>query len=199
MSKKKKAVEAKPIVRDGGAPPHGPLANNQVHVFVDDQNLFWGIVNDKYGAGFRIDFGRLLSAACKDGNGAPRFVKSAYIAGVIPDEDSFWEVVKRQGFTVKRGYLSGAKKQRSKQDDAYLISDLVAAVYEESGPSTVVLIAGDADYAPPLIKALAKGWRTEVLFIDRGLSTALEPYVHQFRSMNVPQIQYFRPEELKAR
>lgn len=199
MGKGKKKIEPKPAIRDGAAPPHGTLANNQVHVFVDDQNLFWGIVNDKYGPGFRIDFGRLLSAACVDSNGNPRFVKSAYIAGVIPNEDSFWEAVKRQGFTVRRGYLSGTSKQRSKQDDAYLISDLVAAVYEEPGPSTVVLIAGDADYAPPLIKALAKGWRTEVLFIDRGLSTALDSYVHQFRTINVPQIQYIPPKELGYR
>jgi uncharacterized LabA/DUF88 family protein len=195
MSKRKKIVESKPVIREGGAIPHGALANNQVHVFVDDQNLFWGIVNDKYGPGFRIDFGRLLSAAAKDKNGATRFVKSAFIAGVIPDQDSFWQAVKNQGFTVRRGYLSNTSRRRSKQDDAYLISDLVATVYEEQGPSTIVLVAGDADYAPPLIKALAKGWRTEVLFIDRGLSRALESHVHLFRTVNVPQIQFIRPDE----
>jgi uncharacterized LabA/DUF88 family protein len=199
MSKKRRTAERKADIRVGGAIPHGQLANNQVHVFVDDQNLFWGIVNNKYGPGFRIDFGRLLAAACLDDKGSPRFVKSAYIAGVIPEEDSFWEAVRKQGFTVRRGFLSNAAKQRSKQDDAYLISDLVATLYEEQGPSTVVLVAGDADYAPPLIKALAKGWRTEVLFIDRGLSAALEPHVHLFRTVNVPQIQYIRPEELGFR
>jgi uncharacterized LabA/DUF88 family protein len=159
-------------------------------VFVDDQNLFWGIVNDQYGPGFRIDFGRLLSAASRDSHGTPRFVGSAYVAGVIPEDDSFWDMWTQQGFNVKRGFLGGARRNRSKQDDAYLISDMVAAVYEQPGPSTVVLIAGDADYAPPLIKALARGWRTEVLFIDRGLSIALESYVHQFRTLNVSQIQY---------
>ena len=37
------------------APPHAPLVDDKVHVFVDDQNLFFGITNNKYGKGFRID------------------------------------------------------------------------------------------------------------------------------------------------
>ena len=35
-----------------------------------------------------------------------------------------------------------------KLNDAYLISDMTATRYEEEGPSTMVLVAGDADYVP---------------------------------------------------
>ena len=49
-----------PAVRPGNAKPHAPLVNNLVHIFVDDQNLFWGIANDLSGPPFRIAFGRLL-------------------------------------------------------------------------------------------------------------------------------------------
>ena len=146
-----------PVVRTGKAPPHHGLANDRVHVFVDDQNLFWGIVNQQYGRSFRIDFGRLLTLASKDTNGQTRFVESAYIAGVIPDDDSFWRIAENQGFTVRRGYLG--TNQRSKQDDAYLITDLTSTLYEQNGPSTIILVAGDADYVPPLEKSLSKGWR----------------------------------------
>lgn len=129
-------------------------------------------------------------AIAQDSKGATRAVGSAYIAGVIPDDDSFWKIAENQGFKVRRGYLGS--RNRSKQDDAYLISDLVETVCTMPGPSTVVLVAGDADYAPPLIKSLDRGWRNEVAFIDRGISIALEGYVHEFRALSVSGIQLLR-------
>ena len=172
--------------RIGRAPPHGKLANEYVHIFVDDQNLFWGIVNAEHGPGYRIDFGRLALATAKAADGRTRGIASAYIAGVIPDNDSFWEIPKNRGFTVRRGYLGTGG--HSKQDDAYLITDMTKTLYEESGPSTVVLVAGDADYAPPLQAALEKGWRTEVAFTGRGISASLEACVHEFRSLSPSDI-----------
>ncbi len=171
------------------APPHADLKDLGVHVFVDDQNLFWGITNDKYGKGFRIDFGRLLLEACRDNNGKARQVRTAYIAGVIPDDDSFWEAAKKQGFEVKRGYLGS--KNRSKQDDAYLIAEIVSTIYEKEGPSTIVLVAGDADYKPPLEKTLSKRWRNEIAFIGHSISAALEPVTHQFRELLPTSIQRY--------
>lgn len=73
------------------------------------------------------------------------------------------------------------------------ITDMTATLYEQQGPSTIVLVAGDADYVPPLLKALEKGWRVEVVFIDKGLSSALDPVTHEFRSINASNIQYFPP------
>lgn len=177
-------------LRTGRAPAHRALATPAVHVFVDDQNLFYGIRNQQGDKGYRIDFGRLLLEVARDGNGATRGVASAYIAGVIPDDNSFWTIATNQGFTVRRGYLGTGN--RSKQDDAFLISDLVETVCTQAGPATVVLVAGDADYAPPLIKSLDRGWRNEVAFIDRGISIALEGYVHEFRTLSVSGIQLFR-------
>ena len=193
MSRKKQKQALTPDLREGKAAPHKDLVDDRVHVFVDDQNLFWGIVNQKMGRDYRIDFGRLLSAACKKKDGTSRFVMSAYIAGVIPDDDSFWSVAHKQGFTVRRGYLGSVSggKQRSKQDDAYLITDMTATLFEQQGPSTVVLVAGDADYVPPLLKAIEKGWRVEVVFINKGLSSALDAVAHQFRTINASNIQYF--------
>ena len=194
MTKKKKTGAAQAAyIRPGSAPTHKPLATESVHVFVDDQNLFWGLQNSGQPREYRIDFGLLLAAAAKDSNGKDRFVKSAYIAGVIPDDDSFWAAASSKGFTVRRGYLSSSGGQlRSKQDDAFLITEITATLYEyaEPGPSTIVLVAGDADYVPPLLKANEKGWRVEVAFIDRGLSSALDPVSHQFRTINPTAIRY---------
>lgn len=175
-------------IRTGKAPPHGRLANELVHVFVDDQNLFWGIVNAGEGISYRIDFGLLLTEASRDASGTLRAVKSAYIAGVVPDDDTFWQIAANQGFTVRRGYL-GANR-RSKQDDAYLITDMTATLYDQEGPSTIILVAGDADYVPPLQRALEKGWRVEVAFINRGVASALEMVAHEFRIISPALIEH---------
>ena len=176
--------------RVGRAMPHKELANKFVHVFVDDQNLFYGITNAQKGRNYRIDFGRLLLEVCRDTEGNARSVASAYIAGVIPDDDSFWKVAESSGFTVRRSYLGSGN--RSKQDDAFLISEIVETVCMQQGPSTVILVAGDADYVPPLIKAQDRGWRNEVAFIDRGLSIALEGYVHEFRTLSAESFELLK-------
>lgn len=188
MSKaKRKKTQGGITLRTGRAAPHQMLANNLVHVFVDDQNLFYGISNARQDRGYRIDFGRMLMEVAKDSKGTTRGVASAYIAGVIPNDDSFWKIAQNQGFTVRRGYLGAGR--RSKQDDAYLISDLVETVCTQPGPATVVLVAGDADYAPPLIKSMDRGWRNEVALIDTGISIALEAYVHEFRTLSASGIE----------
>jgi uncharacterized LabA/DUF88 family protein len=176
--------------RTGRAPLHEPLVNSNVHIFVDDQNLFYGVVNQELGRSFRVDFGRLALEVCRNAAGEVRPIASAYIAGVIPDDDSFWEIATARGFTVRRGYLGTGK--RSKQDDAFLITDLMTTLYEQPGPSTIILVAGDADYMPPLMRITEKGWRTEVAFISRGVSITLEPYVHEFRTLVAQSFQHFR-------
>lgn len=186
--KPKPVKKLSPLARAGGAPAHGALANDFVHIFVDDQNLFWGIVNDERGHSFRVDFGQLAIVAAKAADGRLRGIKSAYIAGVIPDDDSFWQVAQDQGFTVRRGYLGAGG--RSKQDDAFLITEITSTIYEQEGPSTIVLVAGDADYVPPLQRALEKGWRNEVAFISRGLSTALTPCAHELRVIRSIDFEY---------
>jgi uncharacterized LabA/DUF88 family protein len=188
VAKKKKDHDSGIRVRPGGAKPHPALADDFVHLFVDDQNLFWGIVNQELGPGYRIDFGQLALIGARTAKGEARGIRSAYIAGVIPDDDSFWKIAENQGFTVRRGFLGAGS--RSKQDDAYLITDIVVTLYEQPGPSTIVLVAGDADYRPPLGKAIEKGWRSEVAFIRRGISAALEPVVHEFRTILPSEIQY---------
>ena len=177
----KKPTQGSETFRVGREIAHKELESAGVHVFVDDQNLFYGITNSSGNRGFGIDFGRLLLEVCRDTNGNVRPVLSAYIAGVIQDDDSLWIAASSKGFTVRRGYLGSGN--RSKQDDAYPISKIVETVCTKPGPSTVILVAGDADYVPPLIKSQDRGWRNEVAFIGRGISIALEACVHEFRTI----------------
>ena len=184
VASKKKTKEVS-IFGKGGASNHQELINNFVHVFVDDQNLFWGAVQQK-GRSFRIDFGHLLIlVARKSPEEKARGVKTAYIAGVIPDDDSFWKVAETQGFKVLRGYLAkSGSGRRSKQDDSMLITEMMETIYEQEGPSTIVLVAGDADYVPPLEKAIKKGWRVEVVFHEEGFAKKLDRVAHVVRRIN---------------
>ena len=171
------------------AQDHQKLIDDKVHVFVDDQNLFYGIINTEKDQSYRIDFGSLLRVSCQSSEtGFAREVGSAYIAGVVPDDDSFWEAAKSKGFTVNRGFLSAGG--RSKQDDAYLITQIMETLYEQGGPSTMVLVAGDADYAPPLEKCLKKGWRVELAFTEstNNISDRLSYLVHEFREFTSQDI-----------
>ncbi|MFQ5694017.1 MAG: NYN domain-containing protein, partial [Nitrospinota bacterium] len=93
-------------------------------------------------------------------------------------------------FWALENYHSSGKSG-SKQDDAYLITEMTATLYEQEGPSTIVLVAGDADYGPPLKKSLEKGWRNEIAFINRGISEALSPIVHEIRILNLADIEYW--------
>jgi len=187
---KKKIKPKAETVRTARANSHGALANNSVHIFVDDQNLFYGITNNEGGKSFRIDFGLLLLEAAKDSTGMVRPIASAYIAGVIPDDDYFWEVARNKGFEVRRGFLG--TNNRSKQDDAYLVRDMTLTVCRKAGPSKVVLVAGDADYVPPLELSRDEGWRNEVLSTGHGVSSALENCVHEFRVIAATAIQKHR-------
>ena len=65
----RRTYKVEETIREGHATQHNELRSERVHVFVDDQNLFWGIVNQRYGPGFRIDFGRLLTRASRDTTG----------------------------------------------------------------------------------------------------------------------------------
>jgi hypothetical protein len=55
-----------------------------------------------------------------------------------------------------------------------------------------VLVAGDADYGPPLEESLDKGWRNEIAFISRGGSSALDHLVHEYRLISPAQIELLR-------
>lgn len=177
--------------RPGKAPPHAVLVNDFVHVFVDDQNLFFGALRKQRDFSFRVDFGELLSLVSRRSDGVARPVARAYIAGVIPDDDSFWEIARNQGFEVLRGYLGSGR--RSKQDDAHLITQITKTVFTRPGPSTVVLVAGDADYVPPLMEAVGAGWRTEAAFHQEGFSAALVNWVHEIRTIHPADYQLLKP------
>jgi hypothetical protein len=82
--KKKGSLAVQPLVRPGAAKAHGSLVDDSVHVFVDDQNLFWGLLNDGRSRAYRIDFGRMLTSASKDVKTPPRTGHPQYCGSPTP-------------------------------------------------------------------------------------------------------------------
>ena len=176
----------------GQARLHQHLVNDDVHVFVDDQSLYFEITDNEGDQSYRIEFVDLLRvAAISLKTNLSRSVESAYIAYVVPDDDSFWETAKTNGFQVHRGYLGAGG--RSKQDDAYLITFIMKTLYQKSGPSTIVLVAGDADYHPPFEQCLEKGWCIEIAFIKHSslISQNLTSVCHEFREFSSSEIEIY--------
>ena len=166
--------------------PHAALVNNLVHIFVDDQNIWIEAGKKSPWSDYRIDFGELLNIVSQDENKKMRPVRQAMIAGTIPPDDSFWDVARDQGFTVKLGYRGFHGK--SKQDDHHITADIVETVCEQPGPSTIVLVAGDGDYGPALEKVLARGWCIEVCYVEGSLSPAVKGRAHRLVKLNPADI-----------
>lgn len=189
-SKQWQASKMQNINLQPSAPDHSLLKNNSVNIFVDDQNLFYGITNNEKGQDYRIDFGDLLRvAATSTETNIARFVDYACVSGVIPDDDSFWKVAENRGFDVLRGFIGA--NGRSKQDDARLITKIMKTVFTQEEPSTIVLVAGDADYVPPLEECVQMGWRVEIAFTGTygNISRSLEAVCHEFRYFSAGDIE----------
>src|SRR5258706_6054348 len=128
MSRAKRQGETQQIgIRDGRAKPKGKLVDNKVHVFVDDQNLFWGIVNSSHGPGFRIDFGR-LTAASRDSLGGDRFAKTAFIAGVIPDDADYGPRLER---AISKGWRTDRSPGSGRQCGSRHAADASSGISKE--------------------------------------------------------------------
>ena len=68
---------------------------------------------------------------------------------------------------------------------------MTKTIYEKEGPSTIVLVAGDADYYPPLSNAIEKGWRVEVIHVsNKNVSSCLEPVCHRFLKIAPESIRF---------
>jgi uncharacterized LabA/DUF88 family protein len=136
----------------------------------------------------------LLNYVSKSEQGQLRAIRDAVLAGTIPPEISFWDAARNQGFTVKLRYRGHSGE--SKQDDHHVTADLVETVCTQPGPSTIILVAGDGDYGPALDKALNRGWRVEVFFVEnRGLSTALTERAHRVVKFHPDSMQLLRPKK----
>eukprot|EP01096_Ripella_sp_DP13-Kostka_P005662 TRINITY_DN195_c1_g1_i4.p1 TRINITY_DN195_c1_g1~~TRINITY_DN195_c1_g1_i4.p1 ORF type:complete len:554 (+),score=214.24 TRINITY_DN195_c1_g1_i4:81-1664(+) len=98
-----------------------------------------------------------------------------------PEAQGVWKHLSTRGLTVKAA-SRGNKLNREKGIDAQIASDITETIVGSWSPSSVlVLVAGDGDYTPLILKALKRNWKVEVWFWDHSHSKSLSPSNPLFR------------------
>ena len=161
-------------------------AEQRVGVFVDVQNLYYTARN-VYNA--RVNFTTIL----KDAVGERPLVKAiAYgIKADMPEEQTFFDALKKAGFEVKlkdlQSFYGGAKKG---DWDVGIVMDII-----KMNPKldVVVLASGDGDYIPLLEYLQVLGQRVELVSFGKSTSTKMRELVDSYLDLDTDPRKYLMP------
>jgi len=164
-----------------------------VHVFIDNSNVF---IQGKHLVSSinkvsDIDYDKLLKIIL----GGRETAQKPIIVGSYwprrkksPQPDNpfwkFWKKLETNGFDIK---LYENKNQKEKLVDTKITTRITASVHTEK-TSTIILVAGDGDYEPPLLEAKENGWDVEVWFWRNGLAHSLKRIA--------TKVEYLKPEHV---
>jgi uncharacterized LabA/DUF88 family protein len=141
-------------------------AEQRVGIFVDIQNLYYTARN-VYNA--RVNFTTILADAAGD---RPIVRAIAYgIKADMPEEQTFFDALKKAGFEVKlkelQSFYGGAKKG---DWDVGIVMDIIKLLPKLD---VVVLASGDGDYIPLLEYLQIQGVRVELVSFGKSTSTKM--------------------------
>lgn len=131
-------------------------------------------------SGWQIDYGSLHQFACGD----PADIGGANLWGSPPPGDSFWEMVKRHGFTVTKYDRNAAGKE--KKVDVAIAHKMTKDAYTgvvKKGDDEMTLVAGDKDYVPVVEDLVRSGFVIHVVFWDHA-ARELRESASKFISLN---------------
>ena len=152
---------------------------NRISIYVDNSNLW--IEGKKAYARVkglstpedpraRFDIGKVGEVVAA---GRENHVDGRTLYGSRPPEaDTVWKKIEKHKWLVDisdKSFHTG----KEKQVDAKLITDLVSLV-TKSAPGVVIIVSGDADYIPPIEKALECKWQVEVWAWKQAISSAIK-------------------------
>ncbi|HYC79504.1 MAG TPA: NYN domain-containing protein [Candidatus Binatia bacterium] len=161
-------------------------AEQRVGFFVDIQNLYYTARN-VYNA--RVNFGAIL----KDAVGERPLVRAiAYgIRAQMPEEETFFEAVKKAGFELKlkdlQNFYGGVKKG---DWDVGIVMDIIKL---NPKLDTVVLASGDGDYIPLLEYLQVIGQRVELVSFGKSTSSKMRELVDSYLDLDTNTKKYLMP------
>ena len=161
-------------------------AEQRVGLFVDIQNLYYTARN-VYNA--RVNFNSVL----KDAVGERPLVRAiAYgIKADMPEENTFFEALKKAGFEVKlkelQSFYGGAKKG---DWDVGIVMDIIKLIPKLD---VVVLASGDGDYIPLLEYLQVLGVRVELVSFGKSTSGKMRELVDQYLDLDTDPRKYLMP------
>ena len=136
----------------------------------------------------RISIGALIEVVSRRRR---KIVTSILYGSEPPPIDTVWKKAEDYGFIVKsHGRSKGTGKE--KKVNSNLSADLTEVAIEHKGENgVIVLVAGDADCIPPIMKALDRGWNVEIYMWNHAISNEItrlcENHSNQLRKFTLDE------------
>lgn len=126
------------------------------------------------------DFGKLYQAICPDDE---KIGRSSLFGSRPPENDSVWEMARREGFEVTLFDRNFANKE--KQVDVAIATQIMedSFTYMKAGDS-VVLVSGDRDYLPTIESLRRRGFSTRIVFWEHAAGHELKAQPIEFVALD---------------
>ncbi|MFO7794425.1 MAG: NYN domain-containing protein [Candidatus Nanohaloarchaea archaeon] len=151
--------------------------NQRVGVFVDVQNMYYSAKN-LYNS--KVDFKKVLHSATMN----RKLIRaSAYVIKAdTPDEENFFEALRKIGYEVKIKELKEFYGGQKKGD--WDLGMTVDMVQQAKKLDTVVLVTGDGDFAVLVDHLRAMGTRVEVMSFGKSSAKEIREAADNFIDMD---------------
>ncbi|WP_347720231.1 NYN domain-containing protein [Candidatus Nanohalovita haloferacivicina] len=151
--------------------------NQRVGVFVDVQNMYYSAKN-LYNS--KVDFEKLLDAAVMN----RKLIRaSAYVIQAdTPDEDNFFEALRKIGYEVEIKKLKEFYGGEKKGD--WDLGMTVDMIQQAKKLDTIVLVTGDGDFAVLVDHLKSMGCRVEVMSFGRSSAKEIREAATNFVDMD---------------
>jgi len=157
--------------------------DQRVGVFVDVQNMYYSAKN-LYDS--KVDFKKVLDAAVMNRN---LIRASAYVIKAdTPDEENFFEALRKIGYEVKIKELKEFYGGQKKGD--WDLGMTVDMVQQAKKLDTVVLVTGDGDFAVLVDHLRAMGTRVEVMSFGSSSAKEIREAADNFIDMDEDEDKY---------
>jgi uncharacterized LabA/DUF88 family protein len=161
-------------------------AEQRVGIFVDIQNLYYTARNI-YNS--RVNFNNVLKDAS-----AERPIVRAIAYGIradMPEEQTFFDALKKAGFEVKLKDLQTFYGGTKKGDwDVGIVMDIIKLLPKLD---VVVLASGDGDYIPLLEYLQIQGVRVELISFGKSTSSKMRELVDSYLDLDLDPRKYLMP------
>jgi len=151
--------------------------DQRVGVYVDVQNMYYSAKN-LYSS--KVDFEKLLDSAVMN----RQLIRAAayVIAADTPDEENFFEALRRIGYEVKIKKLKEFYGGEKKGD--WDVGITVDMIQQAKKLDTVVLVTGDGDFEVVVEHLKAMGTRVEVMSFGRSSAKEIREAADNFIDMD---------------
>jgi len=151
--------------------------DQRLGVFVDVQNMYYSAKNLYNG---KVDFKKVLDSAVMNRN---LIRASAYVIQAdTPDEDNFFEALRKIGYEVKIKELKEFYGGQKKGD--WDLGMSVDMVQQAKKLDTIVLVTGDGDFAVLVDHLKSMGCRVEVMSFGKSSAKEIRESADNFIDMD---------------